>query len=360
MNRPMKRGNIGEEYGGLLDKENGNRILSYVASNKLTAPLVCYHCAFVRARGDKFSTPILICCVFLLGVLCGSNSSKWNMIYTVFPFNVASINSAPRHVHVGSMCRCGSNRVPMPDVNRELISIYQQVPKQSGNGGQDTLLIQSPSKATGSEPKHFYHHPVEGCKCFPGDARIQPEPTSDRFMSQMSRDYFLRPTNLCHESEAASQFNWDQMPDFGVEDLPLFVGVLSYNSHLTLNNTLHNWLKHDFLRRIAAQDVFVQLNHRSREDDDILYEYEKKMKNRHPMTILGSADDNLHPGLAITNFCRRAEEHPSSHPNGENRKLLSQLLSSPVLTLAVRTIMIIPFLTTSYETQWSYLWKRIG
>ncbi len=310
LNRHLK---VDEEFCGLLsvDKtsassnDNGATTPKSTHHNVRFAPIV---------RDTRFSTAILACCVFLLGVMYGSHSSSNGKNSTI-------MTSTPRDVHVGSMCRCGSEKVPIPDVNRELISKYQQVPKNpahvTGARGQDTV-IQPPSKATGSEPKRFLHYPVEGCQCFGGDARIKPQTTADKFMSGLSRDYFLRPANQCQESEAASQFDWDHMPDFGVEDLPIFVGVLSFRSPLTLNNTLHNWLKHDLFRRIGAQDVMVQLNQRSQKDDEMINDFQQKLNNRHPMTILGSEEENLHPGLAISNFCRRAEEHPSSHPNGEN------------------------------------------
>jgi hypothetical protein len=109
------------------------------------------------------------------------------------------------------------------------------------------------------------------------------------------------------------------MPDFGVEDKPIFAGILSYKSPLSLNNSLHNWLDHDLFHRIAAQDVFVQVNHRSERDDEIIDAFQQnKLNNRHPLTITGSSEENLHPGMAISKFCRMAEQHPSSHPNGEN------------------------------------------
>ena len=322
--------------GLLLDKEVA--VIKMVLSNRHAKVVDEEHCALLNVGGqnasssdatapnrsqptasvddNRLSTVILVCGVFLLGALFGSHSSSsGNNI-------LATIQSAQRDVHVGSMCRCGSQKVAMPDMNKELMSIYQQVPKHSAygkrGGGQNTHVIQSPSKATGGYTKRFIHYPIEGCKCFDGDGRIHASPTSDQFLSIISRDYFLRPANQCTGSEAKSMFNWDQMPDFGVEDLPIFVGVLSFKSPLTLNNTLHNWLKHDLFHRIAAQDVMVQLNHRSQEDDAILHDFQKKLNNRHPMTMLGSEEENLHPGLAISKFCRKAEEHPSSHPNGEN------------------------------------------
>ena len=88
---------------------------------------------------------------------------------------------------------------------------------------------------------------------------------------------------------------------------------------LSLNNSLHNWLENDLFHRIGAQDVFVQLNHRSAHDDEILNEFQQtKLQGRHPLTPLGAPEENLNPGLAISKFCRMAEQHPSSHPNGEN------------------------------------------
>ncbi|KAL7490965.1 hypothetical protein ACHAWT_000818 [Skeletonema menzelii] len=300
---------VDEEHCALLSLDGGqNNASSHGATTTKSTHTRSPHNAYVN--DSRLSTAILVCCVFLLGALFGSHSSSSGSV-------IATIKSAPRDVHVGSMCRCGSEKVAMPDVNKELISIYQQVPKANvkSAGGQDTRVIQLPTKATGGYTKRFLHHPLEGCNCFDGDGRIMPDPTLDKFMARLSQDYFLRPENQCIESEAKSQFNWDQMPDFGVEDLPIFVGVLSFEAPLTLNNTLHNWLKHDLFHRIAAQDVMVQLNHRSREDDEIVYDFLKTLNNKHPMMILGSEEENLHPGLAISKFCRRADEHPSSHPN---------------------------------------------
>ncbi len=310
----LNRKKVDEEFCGLLsaDKSSASSNGNSAATPKAS------HMKYADVRDTRLSTAILVCCVFLLGVMYGSHSSSSGVNSTISS-SLMKITSKPRDVHVGSMCRCGSSKVPIPTVNRELLSIYQQVPKNGAHlNGQDTTVIQPPSKATGNEAKHFFHHPVEGCRCFGGDPRIQPETTADEFMSGLSRDYFLRPANQCVEAEAASKFNWHQMPDFGVQDLPIFAGVLSFKSPLSLNNTLHSWLKHDLFHRIGAQDVMIQLNQRSPEDDEIVHDFQQKLNNRHPMTILGSEEENIHPGLAISNFCRRAEQHPSSHPNGEN------------------------------------------
>lgn len=312
----LNRQKIDEEFCGLLSADKSSA--THCNGNGAATPKAT-HMKSAYVRDTRLSTAILVCCVFLLGVMCGSHSSTNGGVKSTISSSLMKTTSKPRDVHVGSMCRCGSQKVPIPTVNRELLSIYQQVPKNPAHlNGQDTTVIQPPSKATGSEAKRFVHHPVEGCQCFGGDARLKPDTTADEFMSVLSRDYFLRPDNQCVESEAASQFNWDQMPDFGVQDLPIFAGVLSFRSPLTLNNTLHSWLKHDLFHRIGAQDVMIQLNQRSPEDDEILHDFQQKLNNRHPMTILGSEEENLHPGLAISNFCRRAEQHPSSHPTGEN------------------------------------------
>ncbi len=117
-------------------------------------------------------------------------------------------------------------------------------------------------------------------------------------------------------------YSWEAMPDLGVEEtLPVFVGVLSYQAPLSLDHALRNWLDNDMFRRINAQDTFVQLNHRSEKDDEILQAFQEDMAKRDqvsPLTVLGSPTDNKHPGLAISDMCRRAESHPNSHPNGEN------------------------------------------
>lgn len=213
-----------------------------------------------------------------------------------------------REVHVGSMCRCPSGALPVPG-SRSAI-------------GRDTHIVQLPSKATGiHHSKHFFMHGAEdeGCTCIENSEYA--EPTSDGALKYINMKFYeKRCPNLAHPSNYA----WNEMPDFGVEDaLPLFVAVLSYESPLSLNAGLNNWLSHDLFRRINAQNVMVQLNHRSQKDDEVLEKFQETLlrKQQSPLTIIGSAEDNLNPGLVISNMCREAEAHPASHPNGENMLL---------------------------------------
>jgi len=286
----------------------------------------------------SFSTlAILIGCGFLIGALyaplSGSSSNKSDNIRAIFnnirgdgtyldpktaTFKEGFLNKNPfspkggtmevRDVHVTSMCRCPSDLVPFPIMHQEQ-NLFE------------TRIIQPPSKATGSYHKRFIHHPIGECQCRRGlgPERLEPTRTTDHFMSKLSRSFFVESCSR-EFPETESQTSWDQMPDFGVQqDRPIFVGVLSYESPLSLNNSLHNWLENDVFHRIAAQDVFVQLNHRSSHDDAILYEFQQsKLNDRHTITITGAPEENLNPGLAISKFCRMAEQHPSSHPNGEN------------------------------------------
>ena len=209
-----------------------------------------------------------------------------------------------RDVHIPSQCRCGSGALAVPSIMT--------------TDGHDIDVVQPPSKATGIHPKRFIHHPIQECKCIEGHPHA--EPTSDMFLKQISAPWF--DTRCGREGYINQQKStWDQLPDLGVEEeLPLFAGVLSYEAPLSLNNTFHNWMDHDLFNRANAKDVFVQINHRSERDDAIMDDIQKKyeMKNRPPVTVTGSESDNLHPGLAVAKMCRMAEEHPASHPNGEN------------------------------------------
>eukprot|EP00579_Thalassiosira_antarctica_P004672 CAMPEP_0201897404 /NCGR_PEP_ID=MMETSP0902-20130614/46484_1 /ASSEMBLY_ACC=CAM_ASM_000551 /TAXON_ID=420261 /ORGANISM="Thalassiosira antarctica, Strain CCMP982" /LENGTH=448 /DNA_ID=CAMNT_0048430261 /DNA_START=33 /DNA_END=1379 /DNA_ORIENTATION=- len=219
------------------------------------------------------------------------------------PIRLPQEEASTRYVHVGSMCRCASGLLPVPG------------PIMAA--GHDTQIVQPPSIATGRyDAKHFVLHGSEGgCSCIENSGRNQgAETTTDMFLKKLKRK--------CPNPQYPTKYDWDDMPDLGVEEsLPIFVGVLSYESPLSLNGTLHNWLDHDLFRRIHAQDVFVQLNHRSQLDDEIMQEFQESQRLREqqsPITVLGSPEDNLHPGLALSNMCRRAEAHPNSHPNGEN------------------------------------------
>ena len=64
----------------------------------------------------------------------------------------------------------------------------------------------------------------------------------------------------------------------------------------------------------------VQLNHRSAQDDNILQKFNERLLsvNQPPVSVMGSSEDNLNPGVAISKYCRAAETHPNSHPTGQN------------------------------------------
>lgn len=212
----------------------------------------------------------------------------------------------PRHVRVGSMCRCPSGLLPVPGA-----PVLGSV--------RDTEIVQPPSLATGTERgKRFFMHGSQGtCACVPA-ADGGPHPlastTTDLFLNAM------RPHGCTRRH--FSRFDWGHLPDLAVEEsLPLFAGVLSYESPQSLNGTLHNWLDHDLFRRINVREAFVRLNHRSETDDQVMnhfFQEQELRQQQSPVTVLGSPKENLHPGRAIADFCRRAESHPDGHPNGEN------------------------------------------
>ncbi|KAL7536442.1 hypothetical protein ACHAWF_005464, partial [Thalassiosira exigua] len=222
------------------------------------------------------------------------------------PRSVLPRDAPARDVHVATMCRCKSGDLP--------------VPGRPAGEVVDTGVIQPPSMATGlGHAKRFVlHQPVEGEGCQCEEESKHAELSPDMFLKVMQRkcpadrNYPILP----------SRYDWfDGMPDLGVEEtLPIFAGVLSYESPLSLNNTLHNWRKHGLFEEINARDVFVQLNHRSQKDDAILDEFQQLLQSdgKPPLSIWGSPEENVNPGLAIAKFCRAAESHPSSHPNGEN------------------------------------------
>jgi len=227
-----------------------------------------------------------------------------------------------RDVHVGTMCRCPSNSMPIPG--------------QMSTIGIDTNIHQPPSLATGNQYNHYIMHPPtteeNGCTCIQDS--VYAETSTDKYLNQISEEYY---NERCPASEQSyvSNYNWNTMPDFGVEQsLPVFVGVLSYESPLSLNGSLHNWLDHDLFQSINAQDVMVQLNHRSLEDDQILNDFNNRLASidQPPVSIMGSSEDNLNPGLAISKYCRAAEAHPNSHPLGKNLLLFLEKVS-PLLFL---------------------------
>lgn len=204
-----------------------------------------------------------------------------------------------RDVHVGTMCRCPSNQFPAPGG----MSVI----------GFDTTIVQPPSMATGPDAKHYIMHPPppdgEGCTCIANPDIA--ERSYDKDLSKLKRS--------CPDK--SEKFTWDAMPDLGVEErLPLFAGVLSFDSPLSLNATLHNWRETKMFEVANAQEVFVQMNHMSQADEDVIKTHAQLFKedNQPPITPMGSPQENLHPGLTIAKFCRAAEAHPKGHPNGEN------------------------------------------
>mmetsp|Transcript_14489 Transcript_14489/g.31427 ORF Transcript_14489/g.31427 Transcript_14489/m.31427 type:complete len:391 (-) Transcript_14489:207-1379(-) len=202
-----------------------------------------------------------------------------------------SAEEGEREVHVGTMCRCKTGALPIPAPMAE--------------DAEDTSIVQEPSLATGKSPKRFLMHGPEdgGCTCH----EDHPEgPTStDKYLQKMKR----RCPNPIHDPN----YDWNAMPDLAVEQsLPLFVGVLSYESPLSLQSTLRNWRDNDFFQKVNARGAFVQLNHKSEMDDTVMEEFEESF------SVMGSPEENLHPGLVISKMCRAAEIHPNSHPNGEN------------------------------------------
>lgn len=133
-----------------------------------------------------------------------------------------------RDVHVGTMCRCPSNSMPVPG-------------QMSVENGIDTNIHQPPSLATGNQYNHYIMHPPTteengGCTCIQDS--IYAETSTDEYLKQISQDFY---NDRCPASEQAyvSNYNWNTMPDFGVEEsLPVFLGVLSYESPLSLNGTV--------------------------------------------------------------------------------------------------------------------------
>ncbi|KAL7533620.1 hypothetical protein ACHAWF_004561 [Thalassiosira exigua] len=222
----------------------------------------------------------------------------------IVPSRRLKAKSSEREVHAGTMCRCHSGALA--------------VPGRMSEAGLDTAIVQPPSKATGAErsKRFFVHLPEEegkGCTCL--DDHPAAEPTTDVFLKQMPYP------RTCHKFDNVPSYDWKAMPELGVEEgLPLFVGVLSYESPLSLNHSLHNWRDRDFFDRIGAREVFLQLNHRSPADQKVADDFNEVLKRdgKPPVTVMGSPSENLHPGLAISKFCRAAEAHPNSHPNGEN------------------------------------------
>ena len=108
-----------EEYRGLLSNGGGNASVSSLIPTTIDID----HSKNVARRPNakmRFSAPILVCSVFLLGALCGSylsssSSGKNDMIASIFPssFKVKEYDGTTkaRYAHVSSMCRCPSDKV---------------------------------------------------------------------------------------------------------------------------------------------------------------------------------------------------------------------------------------------------------
>ena len=201
-----------------------------------------------------------------------------------------------RDVIVPSMCRCSSGNLPVP---------------RASNSSQivDTGIFQEGSLATGEMAGKHFLLKKSACECRTGEG----EKTNDVFLQNMEKQY-------CGETPLDSKMDWDVMPDFGVEQqLPLFLGVLSYKSPQSLDASLTNWKKHG-LADLEFSGAFLQLNARSDQDDAVISKHNKNNKSSafRFHIITGSPDENIHPGLAIARFCREAEQSPNGHPNGEN------------------------------------------
>eukprot|EP00549_Striatella_unipunctata_P008682 CAMPEP_0118677098 /NCGR_PEP_ID=MMETSP0800-20121206/2428_1 /TAXON_ID=210618 ORGANISM="Striatella unipunctata, Strain CCMP2910" /NCGR_SAMPLE_ID=MMETSP0800 /ASSEMBLY_ACC=CAM_ASM_000638 /LENGTH=251 /DNA_ID=CAMNT_0006572713 /DNA_START=210 /DNA_END=965 /DNA_ORIENTATION=- len=104
------------------------------------------------------------------------------------------------------------------------------------------------------------------------------------------------------------------MPDYGVEErLPMFMGVLSYHSPQSLNSSLYNWREYLFPNMVWLDGMFVQLNERSKQDDEVMDEHIPHIPA--DVTVTGDPEEDTHPGLTIANFCRAAEKQTGRSEN---------------------------------------------
>ena len=132
-----------------------------------------------------------------------------------------------RDVHVGTMCRCGGSALA--------------VPGQMSENGIDTNIHQPPSLATGNQYNHYIMHPPtteeNGCICIQDS--VYAETSTDEYLKQISQVFYNDRCPASEQAYASNLYNWNTMPDFGVEEsLPVFLGVLSYESPLSLNGTV--------------------------------------------------------------------------------------------------------------------------
>lgn len=117
----------------------------------------------------------------------------------------------------------------------------------------------------------------------------------------------------------SNAMKWTEMPEFSVEqDLPVFVGTLSYHSPKSLAGSLANWigtLFHDSVKG-EFKDLFVHFNDRVPSDDDdavasALRSIRAKGVSVH---IFGEPKKNWNVGRVIAEQCRAAEKSEHSHP----------------------------------------------
>jgi hypothetical protein len=172
---------------------------------------------------------------------------------------------------------------------------------------EDTHVVQQRSLATGVLDKQFVMRKAQ-CDCRQGKG----VPSGDQYFQKMLGRY---NSPRC-DGKFHSNMSWDFLPDFGVEQkLPIFLGVLSFSSPKSLNASLHNWESHNLAKRVNFAQTYLQLNNRSESDDAVVKNHATTFPFSH---VSGNSSENIHPGLAISRFCRQAEQSPQSHPNGEN------------------------------------------
>jgi len=208
-------------------------------------------------------------------------------------------NVKTREIHVDSMCRCPSGDLPNSTTIAQI--------------GNDTRITQPASMATGMQhSKHFIMHRSLDCECIKNSHHATKSP--DNFLSKYLK-HRIDDKEYC-PNHHPSNFTWDQMPDFGVEqDLPLFIGVLSYESPQSLAAALENWRETDLFQKSRAQKIFVQLNHRSSQDDEVIQKFQYKFPKNDSIVPLGSLVENINVGSAIGKFCRKAEIISNSPDN---------------------------------------------
>ena len=289
-----------------------------------------------------------------------------------------STTTTTRTVVVNSMCRCSSGAIPVPTRYNNRNNTSRVV--------VDTQIVQPPltidefessSSSSLSLSKHFVMEPLRNCKCLKKITTQTTneghgQPSYDMFLKGVGKYNYINETDTCtskkkskkknqnsgsssssnsinsiHKESTTTKYTWKTMPELGVEqDLPLFVGILSYNSPKSLNASLYNWhSEHGLFSSDATntKGLFIQLNHRSQDDDTAIHEFKEYRKQKQKqqkrytndgnngeddgskrnneewtIDVTGSSQSNIHPGLAISQMCRQASRHPMSHPNNEN------------------------------------------